>query len=163
MLHLHLVFISSLCVVDIFVAVPSFLWYTPFLDHTVYALCIVMISEPPSSIRTSLELQRFACFLDVFTKMSHCRDSLVFHKIISFPSFSWLYLQATFPSHFCDQMQLYLLSRVLLKVMCTFLGLAHKTYFYLLFSSSLSACWMLKIQQRAGWPPGMAGPCGADM
>lgn len=128
----HLYSCTFLCIYSPLTILPSFFY-------------IVMISESLSPIRTSLEFQKSTCFLDIFTQMSCGRDWLVFHQIILFPSFSSLYLQTIFPSLFFSLW-------VLIKVICTCLGLIHKTYIYLPLSPSLFAYGSLRIQQRNVWP-----------
>lgn len=85
-------------------------------------------------------------------------------QIISFSSFSLLYLQTTFPSLFfffffairCSKWWC-LVNRVLTKAICTGSGLVHKKL-HLPSTLYLSACCVLRIQQKSVWPQGVAGP-----
>lgn len=83
-------------------------------------------------------------------------------QIISFSSFSLLYLQTTFPSLFFSQLgvasdDVWLVNRVLTKAICTGPGLVHKKL-HLPSTLYLSACCVLRIQQKSVWPQGVAGP-----
>lgn len=53
---------------------------------------------------------------------------------------------------------LQLVNRVWMKVVCPFLGLAHKVCYSPPPPTPPSACWVLKIQEKSVWPEGMATP-----